>query len=34
MLNKLWAMCARSGQVLSEDSYVDCADRERTEWMD
>ncbi len=33
-LNKLWAMCARSGQVLSEDSYVDCADRERTEWMD
>ncbi len=19
---------------MSEDSYVDCADRERTEWMD
>jgi len=33
-LNKLWAMCARSCQVLSEDSYVDCADRERVEWMD
>jgi hypothetical protein len=33
-LNQLWAMCARSGQVLSEDSYVDCADRERVEWMD
>ena len=27
-------MCARSVQVMSEDSYVDCADRERTEWMD
>ncbi|BCM93531.1 hypothetical protein IAD21_05422 [Abditibacteriota bacterium] len=34
MLNRLWAMCARSSQVLSEDAYVDCADRERTEWMD
>jgi alpha-L-rhamnosidase len=33
-LNKLWAMCARSCQLLSEDSYVDCADRERVEWMD
>jgi alpha-L-rhamnosidase len=33
-LNQLWAMCARSCEVLSEDSYVDCADRERVEWMD
>ena len=33
-LNKLWALCARSCQVFSEDAYVDCADRERTEWMD
>ncbi len=33
-LNKLWALCARSCEVLSEDSYVDCADRERVEWMD
>jgi len=33
-LNRLWEMCARSGQVFSEDSYVDCADRERVEWMD
>jgi hypothetical protein len=33
-LNCLWALCARSCQVFSEDSYVDCADRERTEWMD
>ena len=34
LLNKLWSVCARSLQVMSEDSYVDCADRERTEWMD
>jgi alpha-L-rhamnosidase len=34
VLNRLWKMCARSCQVLSEDSYVDCADRERVEWMD
>jgi alpha-L-rhamnosidase len=33
-LNELWQMCARSCEVLSEDSYVDCADRERVEWMD
>ena len=33
-LNRLWAMCARSCEVLSEDAYVDCADRERVEWMD
>ena len=33
-LNRLWVMCARSDQALSEDSYVDCADRERVEWMD
>ena len=34
LLNNIWAMCARSVQVMSEDAYVDCADRERTEWMD
>ena len=34
LLDKIWAMCARSVLVMSEDSYVDCADRERTEWMD
>ena len=33
-LNQLWTMCARSCEVLSEDAYVDCADRERVEWMD
>ena len=34
LLNDVWAMSARSVLVMSEDSYVDCADRERTEWMD
>jgi len=34
MLNRLWEICARSCEVLSEDAYVDCADRERVEWMD
>ena len=34
LLNDIWAMSARSVQVMSEDSYVDCADRERVEWMD
>ena len=33
-LDELWQLCARSCEVLSEDSYVDCADRERVEWMD
>lgn len=34
MLDRLWGICARSLEVLSEDSYVDCADRERVEWTD
>ena len=34
LLDRLWAVCARSLQILSEDAYVDCADRERAEWMD
>jgi len=33
-LSQLWTICARSLEVLSEDSYVDCADRERVEWTD
>ena len=33
-LNHLWSICARSLELLSEDSYVDCADRERVEWTD
>jgi len=33
-LAQLWSICARSLEVLSEDAYVDCADRERVEWTD
>ena len=33
-LNALWELSLRSLEVMSEDSYVDCADRERVEWMD
>lgn len=33
-LSQLWGICARSLEMLSEDSYVDCADRERVEWTD
>ena len=34
LLNKLWTTCVRGLEVVSEDAYVDCADRERVEWMD
>lgn len=34
ILERLWSICARSLALLSEDAYVDCADRERVEWMD
>jgi alpha-L-rhamnosidase len=34
LLSQLWAICARSLELLSEDAYVDCADRERVEWID
>jgi hypothetical protein len=33
-LNQLWKICAQSALLLSEDAYVDCADRERAEWTD
>lgn len=33
-LNHLYRMLTRSLQILSEDAYVDCAERERVEWMD
>ena len=33
-LNQLWKICAHSLELMSEDSYVDCADRERVEWTD
>ena len=34
LLNQLWSTCVRGLEVVSEDAYVDCADRERVEWMD
>lgn len=34
LLNTLWDRLTRSLQILSEDAYDDCADRERVEWMD
>ena len=34
LLNRLWKTCARGLEITSEDAYVDCADRERVEWMD
>lgn len=34
LLNKLWKICVRGLEVTSEDAYIDCADRERVEWMD
>ena len=33
-LNHIWQITARSTELLSEDAYTDCADRERSEWMD
>ncbi len=34
LLNRVWEISARTCELLSEDAYVDCADRERAEWMD
>lgn len=34
LLNRLWKTCIRGHEITSEDGYVDCADRERVEWMD
>ncbi len=34
LLDKLFTTCLRGMEVTSEDAYVDCADRERIEWMD
>lgn len=34
LLNKIWQLTANSTALLSEDAYTDCADRERSEWMD
>ena len=34
VLDRVWNLTARSLELLSEDAYTDCADRERSEWMD
>ena len=34
LLDCVWKLTARSTELLSEDAYTDCADRERSEWMD
>jgi alpha-L-rhamnosidase len=34
LLDRVWQLTARSTELLSEDAYTDCADRERSEWMD
>jgi alpha-L-rhamnosidase len=34
LLNQLWKTCVRGLEITSEDAYMDCADRERVEWMD
>ncbi len=33
VLNTLWDICVHTVEVCSEDAYVDCASRERVEWM-
>ena len=33
LLNDIWQMGVRTVQTCSEDAYVDCASRERTEWL-
>jgi alpha-L-rhamnosidase len=33
LLNKIWDIGVRTVEVCSEDAHVDCADRERAQWM-
>jgi hypothetical protein len=33
LLNDIWSLGARTIQTCSEDAYVDCASRERVEWL-
>jgi len=33
LLTQLWSNCVHTVRICSEDAYVDCATRERTEWM-
>ena len=32
-LGRIWTNCVRTIQACAEDAYVDCATRERVEWM-
>ncbi|MCL5019318.1 MAG: alpha-L-rhamnosidase N-terminal domain-containing protein, partial [Patescibacteria group bacterium] len=33
LLNKIWDICVNTVEVCSEDAFVDCADRERAQWI-
>ena len=33
MLEKIWDIGVSTVEVCSEDAHVDCADRERAQWM-
>ncbi|ANH81201.1 hypothetical protein A8C56_09590 [Niabella ginsenosidivorans] len=33
LLNTLWKVCVNTVEACSEDAYVDCADRERAQWI-
>lgn len=33
LLNKIWQISVNTIELCSEDAHVDCADRERAEWM-
>jgi alpha-L-rhamnosidase len=33
LLNKLWELGVNTVELCSEDAYVDCADRERAQWI-
>lgn len=33
LLNRLWSVCVNTVEVCSEDALVDCADRERAQWI-
>jgi alpha-L-rhamnosidase len=32
-LNEIWNICVNTVELCSEDAYVDCADRERAQWI-
>lgn len=33
LLDTIWQICVNTIEVCSEDAHVDCADRERAQWM-